>query len=297
VHCLSCNADFYTFTVDGQTLAATLGAWFFGHVPVRQASKCTGWDCTLQCSGGPWMPTNTPCPTTTNICANTYMLPPPTRALPPGESAAVAGNIAWSQSQTAAHAAAAQTAGNVAWSQTGAPGGADPYAKEGPPMSAAQAAQAGNVAWSQQQAAQKAAAAKAAGNAAWSVNQAQAKAAGGGAAWAASQGQPGPMAGGQPYQWDREQQAQTQNSDWDATGVQTRAQDGRAPDPYAREGPPVSQAQAAEMGNQAYQEQLAAQRAARGNQAGAVGAGEPVLTPGQQAALRAGGRRLRAQRR
>jgi hypothetical protein len=122
VHCLSCNEDFYLFTSDGLSLAAALAAWFFEAQPVRQVSKCTGWDCTLACSGGPWMPSNAPCATTTNQCANDYYLPglggsvggPP--PLPPGMSVAQAGDIAWSRAQARERHAAAVRAGNLAWS-------------------------------------------------------------------------------------------------------------------------------------------------------------------------------------
>ena len=76
IHCLSSNADWYQFTTDGVSLAHAVGQWFFQDQDVHTVSTCQGWDCTLQCSGGPWEPTNPPCPTTTNICANTYMNSP-----------------------------------------------------------------------------------------------------------------------------------------------------------------------------------------------------------------------------
>jgi len=83
VHCLSCNADFWTFTADGRSLAQAMNEWYFqgqGAVQSSIVGHCTGWNCTLQCSGGPWEPTNTPCPTTTNVCANDYFAMPS----PPG---------------------------------------------------------------------------------------------------------------------------------------------------------------------------------------------------------------------
>lgn len=76
VHCLSSNADWYEFTVNGVSLSQAVGTWFFSAQDDSVVGQCTGWDCTTQCSGGPWMPTNTPCPTTTNVCANSYMFPP-----------------------------------------------------------------------------------------------------------------------------------------------------------------------------------------------------------------------------
>ena len=78
VHCLSCNADFWLFTVNGVSLAQAMSQWYFSHQPVNVIGQCTGWDCTLQCSGGPWEPTNQPCTTTTNVCANDYYLTPST---------------------------------------------------------------------------------------------------------------------------------------------------------------------------------------------------------------------------
>jgi hypothetical protein len=87
VHCLSCNADFWTFTADGRSLAQAMNEWYFqgqGAVQSSIVGHCTGWNCTLQCSGGPWEPTNTPCPTTTNVCANDYFTMPS----PPGKQPA-----------------------------------------------------------------------------------------------------------------------------------------------------------------------------------------------------------------
>ena len=212
VHCLSCNADFWQFTVNGVSLAQALQRWYQGQ-SVRQIGQCTGWDCTLQCSGGPWMPTNTPCQTTTNQCANSYMAPPskPPVSLPPGMTASQAGQIAWEQQQVAQKKAAANAAGNAAWSTQKA-SGVDPYAKPSNPVPAAQATQAGNQAWAQQQAAQKAAAAQAAGNAAWSVQQAQAKAGGPNAAWAAQQAE-------QANPTPAYERSQAHASDWEATGA------------------------------------------------------------------------------
>lgn len=54
-----------------------MAQWYFQNNPENVVSGCSGWDCTLQCSGGPWMPTNTPCASTTNVCANTYMYTTP----------------------------------------------------------------------------------------------------------------------------------------------------------------------------------------------------------------------------
>jgi len=71
VHCLSSNADFYEFTVNGVSLMQAMSAWYFQSAPQNVVESCTGWDCTLQCSGGPWQPSNTPCASTTNVCANT----------------------------------------------------------------------------------------------------------------------------------------------------------------------------------------------------------------------------------
>lgn len=56
VHCLSCNADFWTFTADGRSLAQAMNEWYFqgqGAVQSSIVGHCTGWNCTLQCSGGP----------------------------------------------------------------------------------------------------------------------------------------------------------------------------------------------------------------------------------------------------
>ena len=220
VHCLSANADWYQFTVDGESLASAVGKWYFEMEPVRQVSSCTGWDCTLQCSGGPWMPTNQQCMTTTNQCANNYMTPPdaqkPPPLLPPGMTAQQAGDIAWAQAQAKAVKSIAlppgmtpQQAGNIAWAkaQAQAAQGVNPYAlapgaKAVPPS---QAAAAGKQAWAQQQAAANRAAAEQAGNEAWSVAQAQALAQG-------IQPQPQQNGGWEP-------QPEQQNSDWDATSA------------------------------------------------------------------------------
>ena len=103
VHCLSCNADFWQFTVNGRSLAQQVGAWFFDDAGQSLISSCTGWDCTLQCSGGPWEPTNQQCQTTTNQCANDYMV---TQTGAPvsnqqSQAAIAAGNAAWEAQQKA----------------------------------------------------------------------------------------------------------------------------------------------------------------------------------------------------
>ena len=77
VHCLSSNDDFFQFTVNNVTLSTAMTAWYFQGTPTSVIETCTGWACTLQCSGGPWEPTNTPCASTTNVCANTYMYTTP----------------------------------------------------------------------------------------------------------------------------------------------------------------------------------------------------------------------------
>jgi hypothetical protein len=176
VHCLSCNADWYSFTVDGMSLAQAVSQWYFQQQPEKQVSSCSGWDCTLACSGGPWMPTNTPCPTTTNVCANTYMLTP--AGSPPVSQAQAQqlGEQAYNTQQQAAARAAAAAGGNAAWSAAQAQAKAqemDPYAKSDVPQQQAQVL--GQQAWNAQQEAAAKAAALAAGNAAWSVEQAQTK--------------------------------------------------------------------------------------------------------------------------
>jgi hypothetical protein len=258
VHCLSCNADFWQFTVNGVSLSQALQRWYAGQ-SVRQVSTCVGWDCTLQCSGGPWMPTNQQCMTTTNQCANTYMIPPsaPPVQLPPGMTASQAGQLVWEQQQIAQKKAAATAAGNAAWSTQEAQG-VDPYAKPVNPVPPAQAQAEGEAAWAQQQAAEKAAAAQAGGNAAWSVQQAQAKAGGPSAAWAAAQADaanPGPA----------DERAQAHASDWSVTG----AADTSAPLPQGQVSQnqdslsPAQQAQMATAKNQwvAQQAQLQAYQA------------------------------------
>jgi hypothetical protein len=258
VHCLSCNADFWQFTVNGVSLSQALQRWYAGQ-SVRQVSTCVGWDCTLQCSGGPWMPTNQQCMTTTNQCANTYMIPPsaPPVQLPPGMTASQAGQLVWEQQQIAQKKAAATAAGNAAWSTQEAQG-VDPYAKPVNPVPPAQAQAEGEAAWAQQQAAEKAAAAQAGGNAAWSVQQAQAKAGGPSAAWAAAQADaanPGPA----------DERAQAHASDWSVTG----AADTSAPLPQGQVAQnedslsPAQQAQMATAKNQwvAQQAQLQAYQA------------------------------------
>lgn len=111
VHCLSSNADFYQFTVDGVTMASAMKEWYFSDAPTNVVASCTGWNCTLQCSGGPWQPTNTPCASTTNVCANTYMY-----ATPPSPGAASA-----PQSAPSATGAVATTVAALAASPSAAP--------------------------------------------------------------------------------------------------------------------------------------------------------------------------------
>ena len=109
VHCLSCNADWFTFQVDGQSLAHSVATWYFGQQKTDDISSCTGWDCTLQCSGGPWEPTNQPCTTTTNVCANDYYLTPSSV----GEAS---GQVQPGQQQGGGHPDSQQTqAGIAAW--------------------------------------------------------------------------------------------------------------------------------------------------------------------------------------
>ena len=174
VHCLSCNSDWYTFMVDGQSLAHTVALWYFSYAKSDDISQCNGWDCTLQCSGGPWEPTNTPCPTTTNQCANEYMAPPAGSVS--AQQAAVAGNQAWASTQVTANKEAAAAGGQAAWNaqqEEAHEQGVDPYKASGVPEAVAQ--QQGNQAWAAQQAAANAAAAKAAGNVAWQQQQAAAE--------------------------------------------------------------------------------------------------------------------------
>lgn len=83
VHCLSSNADWYQFTTKGISLMKAVSRWFFRPTtgvyaslpPANVVDDCTGWNCTLKCSGGPWQPSNEPCATTTNVCANTCARP------------------------------------------------------------------------------------------------------------------------------------------------------------------------------------------------------------------------------
>ena len=49
VHCLSEQATFYNFYVDGVNQQTALTEWFFGGKTVRQVSSCKGWDCTNNC--------------------------------------------------------------------------------------------------------------------------------------------------------------------------------------------------------------------------------------------------------
>jgi hypothetical protein len=153
VHCLSSNADFYEFTVDGVSLMSAMSAWYFSDTPSNTIESCTGWQCTLQCSGGPWQPSNTPCASTTNVCANTYMYstPPapaggaPQQALPPTPAVQAPVVVA-----AAAAAPAAATGGAAAAAPTAA-------AAASPPLTAAQQAQAHAIAQQAQLQAQQAA--------------------------------------------------------------------------------------------------------------------------------------------
>ena len=118
VHCLSSNADFWTFTVNGKSLAQEVSSWFFNSQPVALVSSCTGWDCTLQCSGGPWMPTNTPCQTTTNQCANDYMITQSgsgPQSKQQSQASIAAGNAAW-EAQQKAQQGQGKNYGNSDWS-------------------------------------------------------------------------------------------------------------------------------------------------------------------------------------
>lgn len=62
VHCLSSNADWYQFTTNGVSLMEAVKRWFFRPTtgvysvlrPANIIDSCTGWNCTLKCSGGPW---------------------------------------------------------------------------------------------------------------------------------------------------------------------------------------------------------------------------------------------------
>lgn len=167
VHCLSSNADWTTFTVDGISLATAVAHWYFDDTDLSDISECDGWNCTLACSGGPWEPTNTRCPTTTNICANTYMAPPGAGNVSAAEAQQM-GNEVWASQQVTENKAASSAAGTAAWNKQQAiarEDGTDPYVASGVPE--AQATQTGNEAWAEQQAAANAAAAKTAGNVAW----------------------------------------------------------------------------------------------------------------------------------
>lgn len=139
------------------TLSQALGSWYFNQEPVRAISPCSGWDCTEQCSGGPWEPSNTPCPTTTNECVHDYLQDG-------GAPAPQSGQAVWSEAQVASNIAAAQAAGNAAWSIQAAQYKAA-HSPNAQPMSQQQEQQAANQAWAEQQAAAKHAAAVAAGNA------------------------------------------------------------------------------------------------------------------------------------
>lgn len=179
VHCLSSASDFYTFTVDGQTLSQALGQWYFQGQSVRTISQCQGWGCTEQCSGGPWQPSNTPCQTTTNQCVNDYANAPAAQA-PQGAQAVYQEQKAASQiaSEEAVQAVKAQQGSD--WSQ----------------LTPAQQAE--------EVAAEKRAGAQAASNAAWSVQLANAKAQGAGAVWA--------LEHAPPAQQQQQQQGQNQQN-------------------------------------------------------------------------------------
>ena len=124
VHCLSSNADYWEFTVNGVSLMQAMSEWYFSNTPTNVIESCTGWDCTLQCSGGPWQPSNTPCASTTNVCANTYMYSTPpspvggsssstTPPVPGGTTPATAA-AATAAAPTAAQTQAAQQAAQAA---------------------------------------------------------------------------------------------------------------------------------------------------------------------------------------
>jgi hypothetical protein len=166
VHCLSSASDFYTFTVNGETLSQALNQWYFQEQTVHIVSSCTGWGCTEDCSGGPWQPSNTPCPTTTNQCVNDYANIPSAQA--PQTAQAV-----FQEQQVAAQIASEEAVASVKQS----------YSQEaGSVQSMTQEQQ--NAALAKEEAAEKAAGAAAAGNAVWSVQMANAKAKGGDAVWA-----------------------------------------------------------------------------------------------------------------
>jgi hypothetical protein len=89
--------------VNGVSLSQALQRWYAGQ-SVRQVSTCVGWDCTLQCSGGPWMPTNQQCMTTTNQCANDYMVTQSSTGSTSNQqsqASIAAGNAAWEAQQKA----------------------------------------------------------------------------------------------------------------------------------------------------------------------------------------------------
>jgi len=125
VHCLSSNSDFWLFTVNGKSLAQEVGAWFFQDQSTSLVSSCTGWDCTLQCSGGPWEPTNTPCASTTNVCANDYMLTQTSASKPANQQTQTSGrsyeNSDWAATSASQQdfSATAMRAASPAAAQTG----------------------------------------------------------------------------------------------------------------------------------------------------------------------------------
>ena len=60
VHCLSSATDYFTFTVNGITMADAMKAWYFDGTGRDIISPCQGFQCTQSCSGGPWDPSNVP---------------------------------------------------------------------------------------------------------------------------------------------------------------------------------------------------------------------------------------------
>jgi hypothetical protein len=120
VHCLSSNADYWEFTVNGVSLMQAMSEWYFSNTPTSVIESCTGWDCTLQCSGGPWQPSNTPCASTTNVCANTYMYSTPPSPAGGSTTPALPGTSPAAAAPTAAQQAAVQQAAQQAAQQQAA---------------------------------------------------------------------------------------------------------------------------------------------------------------------------------
>jgi len=74
IHCVSSNADYFCFTVDGKTLNSVVNEFVFDATVTRTISSCSGWACTNACAGGPlsiWEPENLP-PTATPYCTAFY---------------------------------------------------------------------------------------------------------------------------------------------------------------------------------------------------------------------------------